>query len=394
MLNRSAVSALVGLALGFTVAGCGSERADAPGTEVIVRDSAGVRISEHPLVTMRDAPLQLTELARIGTAEGEPELHFNGIAGGLILQDGSIVIADRGSSQVRWFADDGSYVRGSSRGGSGPGEYQYIRGASRCVENGFTVFDFDWTMNHYSVDGDLIDTRAILMEDNAGPYNLACRPDGASAVLNWNAEAHRIGFHTAGARLRLLDADGVEIADYGQRIGSERSGDEHGSGPHPAGRSTQIGFLGDDLIVSDGTFFGYERWSDEGRLLEIVRIPRPPVDVDSVMAAYLEMVLASARTDDRRREIRISVQQMGKPEQGSFVSGTLVSGAGVLLQEPDVGENGRWFALDSDGKPVGWLPLPAGAKLLDWTGDFLLVTERDEMDVEQGVLYRAERIDG
>src|SRR5690606_3051432 len=114
-------------------------------------------------------------------AEGAPEVLFNQIASGLILENGSIIVADRGSSQVRWFASDGTFVRTSGRAGKGPGEYEFIRAAGRCVQDGFTVFDIDWTMNDYSVEGELVSTNDILLADHNSPYNLACREDGAKA---------------------------------------------------------------------------------------------------------------------------------------------------------------------------------------------------------------------
>ena len=189
------------------------------------------------------------------------------------------------------------------------------------------------------------------------------------------------------ARLRILDSEGSEIHDLGERIGSERFGRPTGSRPHPIGRSTHFGFLGSDLVVSDGSVFGFERWNRDGVLVEIVRIDVAPPDGDSLMAAYLESTLRRAPDDDVRARWRREVSELEGPVRASFISDLVVLSDRVLLRELSVGESGRWFEFAGDGTPRGFLPLPSGAKLLDVTDDRLLVQETGPFDVPVAVLY-------
>jgi hypothetical protein len=64
-------------------------------------------------------------LLRIGT-EGVAKAEFHGVAGAVRLTSGEIVVADRGSNQVRYFDPTGTLLRTFGREGAGPGEFRSI----------------------------------------------------------------------------------------------------------------------------------------------------------------------------------------------------------------------------------------------------------------------------
>lgn len=356
-------------------------------------DSAGVQIREYAPPNPWTAPVSLHELARIGTVDGPPETLFSSIPGGRILSDGRLVLADMASRRVRLFAADGAFLQSRGGEGQGPGEYEYIVGVGQCAPTGFTVFDIGWKMSFYDSSGEFVREQTTRLEQGSTPYSLACDTTGRVAVVNWDLSSSgpRLGFYTALARLRIL-TEGEDPIDLGERIGSERFGQPSGSGPHPAGRSTRFGFAGPDLIVSDGSFFGYERWDRAGKLVEIVRLAGvTPPDADSLMAAYLDWALARAPNDDVKARWRKQVADMGVPAKSSFISDLSVTGDWVLLRGPSVGRTGRWFAFDHGGTPLGYLPLPPGAQLLDERDGRLLVAVRDTLDVVHAVLYSVNR---
>jgi hypothetical protein len=374
----------------FGLVACGGD-GRAAGEGATVTDSAGVRVVVFPPLEDWTADVTLTEVLRVGAGEGPPHELFSSIAGGRILDDGTLVLADRASGEVRRFAPDGTFLGSHGREGEGPGEYEYIRGVGACTASGFTVFDIGWQMSIYDEAGEFVTERPMRLEGGATPYNLACDRSGRTAVVNWDlASRPEIGFHVARARLRILDAEGAELADLGDRIGSERFGRPTGSGPHPAGRSTRFDFLDSDLIVADGSSFGYERWNGEGRLVELVRIEVAPPDLDSLMAHYLEYALERAPTEEDRRRFRQEIEEMQGPEQASYLGDLRVFGDRILVREPNIGDSGRWFGFATDGTPIGFLPLPEGARLLDLRGNSILVEERSELDVPSAVLYSAD----
>ncbi len=382
------------VAAAVAVVGCRADES-AQGGDLTVLDSAGVTVKEYAAPMTWAAPITLREVTRIGTVDGPPPTLFTSIPGGRILDDGRLVLVDRGALEVRVFSPEGQFLQGHGREGQGPGEYEYIIGVGQCAPEGFTVFDIGWTMSFYDAAGEFVREQVTRLDGGSTPYHLTCDSSGRLAVVNWDldmyAEGPPLGFHTAPAQLRILGPDGAGSLDLGERIGSERFGRPTGSGPHPAGRSTKFGFSGSDLIVSDGSFFGFERWGAEGRMTEIVRIGDvPPPDIDSLMSAYLDWTLARASTDEQRTRWRAQVSEMTGPERAAYFSDLFVSADHVLLRELNVGSTGRWFAFDIDGMPRGYLPLPPGAQLLDFRDGLLLVSVRDEMDVVSAVLYEVE----
>jgi hypothetical protein len=366
--------------------GCGTDERTA--VETIESDSAGIHIVERPASVLRPAPLELTEVLRIGAVDDSTAELFSAIVDGLILPDGSFVIADRDSREVRQFSPEGRLVRTHGREGEGPGEYEFIFAIESCSQDGFTVFDWGWQPSTYDGAGEFVEERTLLLEDGSAPYRLTCADDGRLAAIDWGRRdgPRPMGFHVAMARLRILSPDGSEELDLGERIGSERFGATD-VGPHPAGRSVLFAFHGDDLLVADGSFFGYEGWARDGALREIVRVDTPPPDLDSLMSVYEERTLARADGPEQRAQWRRAIGEMGRPERATHLSDLRVMGPWIVVRGPTVGADSRWFAFGEGGEAVGFLPLPAEATILDMTADRVLTAERGALDAPEAVVY-------
>ncbi|MEZ4417931.1 MAG: hypothetical protein R3E10_19410 [Gemmatimonadota bacterium] len=357
-------------------------------TAATVTDSAGVRIVEYAAPDAWPAPASAHELLRIGAVEGPPELLFSRIPAGVLLDDGSIVLADAGSRELRHFAADGSLLGVQGGTGQGPGEFEFIVGSGKCSAEGFAVFDIGWSANLYDESGSFLEKRASRLEGGVQPYLLACGRRGRVASIGWSIPdgGPPQGFHVATAALRLYEPDGALALDLGKRISSERFGQPSGSGPHPIGRSTKVAFVDSDLIVSDGTFFGFERWSSEGVLSEIVRVDVPLPDADSAMALYLETALARAPDDETRIRWQKDIEGMGLPPRPSYLSDLFVTDEILLLKELSIRGSGRWFEFVAEAG-FRLAAIPSEAKLLDVRGDRILVEERDSLGVPMAVLY-------
>ena len=143
-------------------------------------------------------------------------------------------------------------------------------------------------------------------------------------------------------------------------------------------------------MVADGSFFGFERWSQDGVLKEVVRLEAAPPSIDSLMSEYLEWSLSRASNDEMKAGYRRDIESMEGPAQASFFSDLFVSDRLILVREPSVGESGRWFGFQADGTPEGYVPLPEGSKLLDSRAEYVLVQEIGEFDVPAAVLYRVD----
>lgn len=87
------------------------------------------------LVAQRPAAL------RIGTADGSEAEQFYRIRGVVRLEDGSIVVGDGGSSQLRFFDPHGKHIRSAGRAGSGPGEFRELLWLSGTAADTLVAWD-------------------------------------------------------------------------------------------------------------------------------------------------------------------------------------------------------------------------------------------------------------
>ena len=95
------------------VTACGTE--PAPATRAVVRDSAGVRIVEHPDgLDLQSWALSAEPEAVIGhLADEDPAHQFTQIRGAVRLSDGRIVVGDWGSREARYFDPGGHSIASS-----------------------------------------------------------------------------------------------------------------------------------------------------------------------------------------------------------------------------------------------------------------------------------------
>jgi hypothetical protein len=101
---------------------CGS--AARGGDAIVVSDSSGIAIVSNDLTRLRaSCSVSATPTLSIGTDEGEEESELFRVFGATRLTDGTVVLVNGGSQQIRFFAPDGKFLRAAGRAGRGPGEF-------------------------------------------------------------------------------------------------------------------------------------------------------------------------------------------------------------------------------------------------------------------------------
>ena len=116
------------LAVLWFAVGCGDSPAGRSGSAT-TRDSAGITIVENtaPAWTPDEAwTVSAEPTLAMGVAEGDPDHEFFQITGVTRLSDGTIVVANSGTQQLRYYAPDGSLRGSAGRKGGGPGEFQML----------------------------------------------------------------------------------------------------------------------------------------------------------------------------------------------------------------------------------------------------------------------------
>lgn len=84
----------------------------------------------------------------IGVVDGDPQYQMHQVVGAVLLDDDRIAVMNAGSSQLRIYAADGTFISSHGRPGEGPGEF---RTASRMHVKGDTLVVYDARLRRLSL---------------------------------------------------------------------------------------------------------------------------------------------------------------------------------------------------------------------------------------------------
>jgi hypothetical protein len=148
----------------------------------IVRDSAGVQLVHNPDPAIDTTSVPLTERLRIGVMDGPEVEQFHFIRGIAVSPNGTLYIANQGSSSVRVFSLAAEFVREIGRKGTGPGEFD-APGVPLLWKDTLFVSDGGSSMVHmrgflFDTLGNLRGTTRYLMSDGSGIHVQAATSQG------------------------------------------------------------------------------------------------------------------------------------------------------------------------------------------------------------------------
>lgn len=402
----------VGLLLSAGAIACG-EQSRVGGTERV--DSAGVTIVTYG---GPDRPLSLRQTRRIGVVEGEAPYQLFQVRHVVVGPMDTVYVVNAGSSTIRVFAPDGTFVREFGGAGSGPGEFEsvfvaHLIGDTVAVigsRGGIRVSLFKRAGEYLGAwdPGDPRESRVSLVGGGGGVWVGSVHPGGFRSEREW------VMVHDTARFYRLDPADGTAAAPIanlpaGRRMHPSVTGAlfdaRAGFGVDGAGR----------LYHSHGEPYRIDVYDPDGRLVRSVRreVEAQAIDPDWVQR-YLERVdsidatlppgaVSNSRWTGQGRVDAMIAEHL--PPLGRL----LVGRDGAIWVErrdrdptPDVTEferlygnrlGGRetvWDVFEDHGAYVGTVMLPATFTPHCVTGTSVTGVELDDLDVERVVTYRAE----
>lgn len=299
------------------------------------------------------------------------------VAGVTKLPDGTIVLADNGAYNLKFFHPDGRFLRAAGREGAGPGEYSTPRLLGTCGQN--RVFVYDGALARITVlerDGSLVDTWRIGMtnSDRQPPMQVVCGVGRTAVLLGWPTDimgrvtrpvAHRSEIKL---NLRPMSRDAL-TTELGRIMGPDRQRWPTSDGPRPLGKQTYVAIGNDRLYVGTGDSLGIEVRSFSGAVTSLVRLPynRIPID-DDYVADFVDRVIElnpnRSPASLRRRYAEIEFPKFF-PTHGDVILDTRGNLWVERYRLP--GETAsRWTVFDHDGKAIGAIDLPDQFRLM-WT---------------------------
>jgi len=320
---------------------------------------------------------------------------FFRVAGAARLSDGRLVVADEGSSEVRFFAPDGTHLLSVGGRGEGPGEFALIQ--SMGPAGGDSVWVYDYGAARITVlapDGAIARTIPVTPPLPAGIL-VGRRSDGSFVLAQmWGTgdpwapvpeglvrETAVVAAYDANGRLRdtLARVPGREVF---QRLEDGRMT----MGVVPFARTASHALWGDDLVVGDQVDRVLEVLGPRGVAVRDVRWSGPPLDVtEEDVDRWGEGQVAAAPAVDRA-SVRARLAVTPFPDRRPAY-GRLLPDAGGCLWVAAYAEPGqaarRWDVLDGRGRRLGSLTLPPRFRLHQIGRNWLLGVARDDLDVER-----------
>ena len=399
-------------------AGCGGSGG---GPSFVTRDSAGVRIAESRAPawgkgqgwTVADTP----ELS-IGVVEGDSAYQLYQVRGTTRLSDGTIVVANGGTQQLRFYDASGKFVRAVGGRGGAPGEFQALLEIVRIP--GDSIVAFDWRLRRLSLfgpHGGLARTVSLAGDAGQAPLMLAGALDGGRflAMRESLLGPGRVpeGYARDTLRLVELDDSAGQVADLGPFPGGERFVDV----TRRNGRITSMQVMvlpfsrNAYVAVGDGRVWAgssdrYEvrAFGPDGTLREIVRRTdvTPATVTDAMKTRAVEARVAARKRDNPNLSAsdlaaaRKALTALPAPRTAPTFSTLRVGPDGDLwvsdFRPPWAeADPSTWSVFDPEGRWLGTVSVPAGLDVYEVGRDYLLGRRKDDLGVEHVELYRLSR---
>ena len=373
------------------------------------RDSAGILIVETPEPT-EEWQLATTPDLRVGVVEGDPAYQLHGVRYAVRLGEGTLVVFDGGSREVRFFDETGRLSHSVGGQGQGPGEFQsfstvVLRADTLIVQDSgnrrLTVITPDGRIGkeHPVMGFPAFSSSSRLLGLSAGGHALvlvtrAIRPPAQTgysykrdsvAILRVNLES--------GQADTLAHVPGDESTQWASGSGPtmrfmDDAGLPFGHSVHVAARGEQVllGSTEDDQIMVIGP--------DGGIARIIRRKSRFPILVsadirDSYRKGILEGAQDRGETDLRQLGEAIEDQLALVPKSHAVpgFDALMVDAIGrIWIRQyqalPRTVSSRTWEVFESDGVALARLQIPNGISVLHIGASHITARVRDSLDVE------------
>jgi hypothetical protein len=369
------------------------------------RDSLGILIVENRAPAAIRAPwiLDPGSVVDIGSQSADPNQEFSGFVNPILLSDGRIVIANGGTSELRFFRPDGKWVKSVGRRGGGPGEFQELGWLD--VGAGDTLRTYDWSLRRLSVfsaDGAFLRPVSLLIGGEvSSPRPLGMLRDGRLIAQSQNTVTLESKPGAGRDTVPLFALDLIRgIADpLGSFPGHEymihTGKGSVSAGSLPFGKDLHVLVHGSRVYV--GTSDGPEVLilGTDGRVERVVRwtaatVPVTPADIE----AYTEAVSLEfgPGQEERRERFLLRLKETPFPKGKPSYAGLLAGPEGSLwvrrYTEPDRSAPADFEVFDSTGRWLGGVRMPSGYVPIRITADAVVGTWSDDNDVKHVRVYR------
>jgi hypothetical protein len=396
-------------ALGSACAPSGDGAVAVEGAAYEIRDSAGITIVENRRPQWGEGEgwwVEETPEVVIGGATDDPEQQLYAVRGLVLLSDGRIVLANVGTSELRWYSPQGELEASRGGSGSGPGEFLLLSGLVAAGGDSVAAGDLrNARLSIYGPDTELVRTVPLRGARAAVP---AARFEDGSFLLRQSGfglggagpvrvERERQPVYLAqGETVRLLDSipfREVVVAPNGRTDPSGRPVIQNGA--RAFGASAWVIADREGWIVADNARNELQHRSPTGEVERLVRweAPRRPV-LDADVEGEIDARFAFIEDQDDRRRLRQAMEAHPEPPDSmpAFGPRQFIDPHGnvwVKTYVPSAEEDPNdYMVFDADGVWLGTVRVPPGIDVQIVGDDGVVGVVRDALDVETVVVHR------
>jgi len=336
----------------------------------------------------QDLPTLVTDvrpLLSIGVVDGAEPYLLNGVAGALRQSDGRVVVANCGSSELRFYDAAGLHVRTVGGRGGGPGEFQYLRRIYPAGGDSIGAYDGlpRHRASHFTPEGSHVRTVPLAARVEV----MGRLADGALLGRAVEVQPREPGRFRRATTLYRLDAKGMVLDSLSGLPGREGVNDAQGR-PR-ALRMERMAVL---AVLSDRIAFGgqdeavfIEYSADLQPVRRVATVTRPEEVTDAARNAWEAatdvMIPLGGTVPGYGPE---SAPQM--PAYRHMVAG--IDGR-VWLQDPDrPGTYPLVWTAYQGGRPAMRVELPARFFPTQFGPDWVLGIHYDPEGIERVQLFR------
>ena len=387
-------------AVATVAAGCGSGGRVAPPSS---RDSAGVTIVESSGPVWGSEGKWRVEpkaFLDIGSADGAEPYLFNDVETAIRLVDGTIVVANAGSGELRYFDAAGRHLSSVGRKGSGPGEFGQSSVHIWHAPNGDIVANDAGNRRVNIFDSTRVFRTTVTLD--LPPTGLRPSLQGILADGSWLVQAWVEGAQSANGEWRSTSvyhrygSDGKHLATLARSPGAVSLAVSEGRMAAyltvPFSPSAFVTTQANTVLLNDDGAPRLIQMAADGAVRSIYRWQLPRRKSADLIEAYRNAELAQT-TDSVWKRLRGAFfsRSLPMPEFVPAYARMIVDAAGnIWLQRYYLDSEKERIndILAPDGRWLGTVTLPAGLWVLQVGPDFLLGWRRDESDVEHVVVHR------
>ena len=404
--HKTAALALVTALSAFALA-CQPDSSSVRQSGAQVRDSADIRIIENPRrpegsrLEWRIGP---EPTLSIGKSEGEEPYLLHLVRGVARLADGRIVVANRGSSELRMFDARGEHLTSWGGEGDGPGELYSLTGVAAWPGDSVVVwYTSGIGISVFDSEGNYGRSFSLRRADEPSwemPVPRAVRRDGTILTIRQPENADT-------AVVEIWDGEGALHQSLGTHPSYEIVATEPEIVTRAYGRELELGLWGDLVVVSPNNRYELKAFAADGTLERIVRrehSSRAPNQADlEHMVEQTVAAIASGGSPGLPPQLMDNIRSAGlsRPLAENFPTFARVmsdAGGHLWVQEYDLPGEERpaplWTVFDPAGRVLGFVETPSGLVVREIGENYILGSIRDELGVEYVQVWPLERAGG